>query len=188
MRRYAIQDIDKMDGHEFEYFCAELLKNTGFVNVNVTPGSGDQGIDVIAYKDGIKFGIQCKCYASDIGNKAVQEAFSGKEFYKCHIGVVLSNRYFTSSAMELAARNRILLWDRSYLIDLLKKADLLCEDNTEEETLLGISTDEIQSTETVINSNQNGDEKIDETQSTEIVANGDNNDNESVHESQLLDT
>lgn len=133
MKKYSMHEIDLMDGHEFEYFCAELLENSGYEKTEVTPGSGDQGIDVIAYKDGIKFGIQCKCYASDIGNKAVQEAYSGKEFYNCHIGAVLSNRYFTSSAIELASKNRILLWDREYLINLLQRADLYAENDSVEE-------------------------------------------------------
>ena len=164
MRKYTIQDIDKMDGHEFEYFCAELLKKNGYDNVKVTPGSGDQGIDIIAHKDGIKFGIQCKCYSSDIGNKAVQEAFSGKEFYKCHIGVVFSNRYFTGSAIELAKRNRILLWDRSYLITLLKNTDLLYEDIIEDKTLCDISTDKTQSIEIVVESGSNDGGGIDNTE------------------------
>ena len=37
-----------MDGHEFEYFCGDLLKKNEFSNVEVTRGSGDQGIDIIA--------------------------------------------------------------------------------------------------------------------------------------------
>ena len=74
------KDFDMMEGHEFEYFCAELLTNNGYEDVNVTQGSGDQGIDIIAYKDGIKYGIQCKCYTADIGNKAVQDVFAGKAF------------------------------------------------------------------------------------------------------------
>ena len=130
MKKYSMHEIDLMDGHEFEYFCAELLENSGYEKTEVTPGSGDQGIDVIAYKDGIKFGIQCKCYASDIGNKAVQEAYSGKEFYNCHIGAVLSNRHFTASAIELASKNRILLWNREYLVNLLKNADLYAENDS----------------------------------------------------------
>lgn len=113
------QNIDIMDGHEFEYFCAELLKKNGYENVDVTQGSGDQGIDVIAYKDGIKYGIQCKCYSSDIGNKAVQEVFAGKAFYECHVGVVLTNRFFTKSAEELAKKNGIILWDRNKLLELM---------------------------------------------------------------------
>ncbi len=97
-------DFDNMDGHEFESFCATLLKQNGFKSVSVTKGSGDQGIDILATKDGIKYGIQCKCYSSEVGNKAVQEAFSGKTFYNQHVGVVLTNNYFTPSAKELAEK------------------------------------------------------------------------------------
>lgn len=109
-----------MEGHDFEYFCAELLKNNGFKEVEVTPGSGDQGIDIIAVKDGVRYGIQCKCYSSDIGNKAVQEAFSGAKFYDCHVPVVITNRYFTKSANELASKTGVLLWDRNKLNELVE--------------------------------------------------------------------
>ncbi len=108
-------NFDYMEGHEFEHFCANLLKENDFENVEVTPGSGDQGVDIIAFKDGVKYGIQCKCYSSDIGNKAVQEAYSGARFYDCHVPVVLTNRYFTSSAKELAKKTGVLLWDRDKL-------------------------------------------------------------------------
>lgn len=114
---------DYMEGHDFEYYCAELLRKNGFINVEVTPGSNDQGIDIIAFKEGVKYGIQCKCYSSDIGNKAVQEAFSGKAFYNCHVGVVLTNRYFTSSARELAEKNGVLLWDRDFLERLVESSE-----------------------------------------------------------------
>lgn len=114
--------IDAMEGHDFEHFCAAILRKIGYT-VEVTPGSGDQGIDVIAIKDEIKYGIQCKCYSSDIGNKAVQEAFAGKTFYKCHIGVVLTNRYFTRAAKELAEANGIVLWNRDMLLSFIDRAN-----------------------------------------------------------------
>ena len=120
--------IDYMDGHQFEKFCGELLRKNGYYDVDVTRGSGDQGIDIIAFKDGIKFGIQCKCYASDIGNKAVQEAFSGKTYYNCHVGAVLTNRYFTRSAIDLAKKNGVLLWDRGHLLDMVKKAGVMVDE------------------------------------------------------------
>ncbi len=113
-------DYDYMEGHDFEYFCADILRKNGFESVKVTPGSGDQGIDIIAIKDGVKYGIQCKCYSSDIGNKAVQEAFSGAKFYDCHVPAVITNRYFTKSANELAKKNGVLLWDRDKLNELIK--------------------------------------------------------------------
>ena len=114
-----IEDIDNMEGHDFEYFCAELLKKNGFLNVAVTNGSSDQGVDIIAEKEGIRYGIQCKCYCSDIGNRAVQDVYGGRTFYKCHVGVVLTNRYFTNSAKKLAQSNGIILWDRDKLISLV---------------------------------------------------------------------
>ena len=39
-----------MDGYQYEQKCAELLKAKGFSKIQVTPGSGDQGVDVIAYR------------------------------------------------------------------------------------------------------------------------------------------
>lgn len=117
------RDFDNMEGHEFEHFCADLLSKNGYKNVEVTRGSGDQGIDIIAYKDGIKYGIQCKCYTADIGNKAVQEAFSGKAYYNCHVAAVLTNRYFTKSARELANSNNVLLWNRDILEKLIQDAE-----------------------------------------------------------------
>ena len=47
-----------MDGHEYEYACAQYLKRNEFTKVQVTKASGDQGIDIIATK-GKKYGIQC---------------------------------------------------------------------------------------------------------------------------------
>ena len=112
-----------MEGHDFEYFCADLLKHNGFCNISVTQGSGDQGIDILAEKEGVQYGVQCKCYTSDIGNKAVQEAFSGKTFYGCHVAAVLTNQHFTKSAMELAQVNKVLLWDREKLDSFIKNAN-----------------------------------------------------------------
>lgn len=114
---------DTMEGHDFEYYCADLLRNDGFYNVEVTQGSGDQGIDILAEKAGIRYGIQCKCYSNNIGNKAVQEAFAGKTFYHCHVAAVLTNRYFTRSAKELAEKDQVLLWDRDELERLVRNTE-----------------------------------------------------------------
>lgn len=116
-KRSPALSIDKMNGHDFEYFCAELLRKNGFSDVKVTKGSGDQGVDILAKKDGIKYAIQCKNYASHLGNTPVQEVNAGKIFYNCHVGVVMTNSTFTQGAKTLADATGILLWDR----DVLKK-------------------------------------------------------------------
>ncbi len=111
--------FDYMEGHDFEEYCAVLLKNIGYQNVEVTKGSNDNGIDILATLGGVKYGIQCKCYSSDIGVKAIQEAYAGAKYYNCHVPVVLTNQYFTRQAQELADRTNVLLWDRSHLIVLV---------------------------------------------------------------------
>ena len=114
------KDFDNMEGHDFEYYCAGILRNNGFSAVEVTQGSGDHGIDILAEKDGITYAIQCKCYSSNIGNAAVQQAHSGKSIYKRDIAVVLTNQYFTSQAKEDASELGVKLWDRDKLNEMIK--------------------------------------------------------------------
>lgn len=113
--------IDLMEGHQFEAWCADALKNSGFSQVSVTPGSGDQGVDVLAEKDGIKYAIQCKRYTTDLGNTPIQEVHSGKDFYHRHVGVVITNQHFTDGAKDLADATGTLLWDREWITNYLER-------------------------------------------------------------------
>lgn len=117
-KRRMPENFDLMEGHEFEYYCAELLKKCGFQDVEVTRGSGDYGIDVLAEKDGVTYAIQCKCYSAPVGVKAVQEAYAGRDYYDRMVGAVLTNQYFTQPAAEAARKLKILLWDRGYLEEM----------------------------------------------------------------------
>ncbi|MBQ7908473.1 MAG: restriction endonuclease [Elusimicrobiaceae bacterium] len=114
--------VDLMEGHEFERWCSGLLLKNGFDKADVTPGSGDQGVDILAEKDGVHYAIQCKCYSHDLGNTPVQEVYAGKEMYRCHVGVVMTNQFFTAGAKQLADQTRVLLWDRDKLKSLINSA------------------------------------------------------------------
>lgn len=120
-RKFYPSEIDSMEGHDFEYFCADLLKKSGFLDVEVTKGSGDFGADILAEKDGVTYAVQCKCYHGPIGVKAVQEAHAGRDYYDRMVGAVLTNQYFTAPAVEAAARLKILLWDRGYLEQMMEE-------------------------------------------------------------------
>ena len=115
--------LDEMEGHDFEYFCADLLKHRGFIDVEVTKGSGDYGIDILAEKDGITYAIQCKCYSAPVGVKAVQEAYAGRDYYDKMVAAVLTNQYFTSPAVDAAKKLKILLWDRGYLERMIEEQE-----------------------------------------------------------------
>ncbi|SDZ83191.1 Restriction endonuclease [Lachnospiraceae bacterium NK3A20] len=107
-----------MEGHDFEYYCADILSHAGF-DAEVTRGSGDFGADILAEKDGITYAIQCKCYDGPVGVAAIEEVYAGKAFYDRMVGAVMTNQYFTAPAVEMAQKLNILLWDRGYLAGML---------------------------------------------------------------------
>lgn len=113
--------MDEMDGHEFEYFCAELLEKQGFMDVEVTRGSGDFGVDILAEKDGVTYAVQCKRYQGAVGVDAVLRTYAGRDYYGCMVGAVMTNQYFTAPATEAAAKLHILLWDRGYVDSMMEE-------------------------------------------------------------------
>lgn len=127
-----IEYMDAMTGQEFELFCAELLKKCRFINIQITPGTGDQGVDILATKESVKYAIQCKCYATPLGNTPIQEVYAGKSFYGCHVGVVMTNTTFTTGAKELAEKTGVLLWDRHKIVQMSNEFSGLCAIDTKE--------------------------------------------------------
>lgn len=121
VRRRHPSDMDLMEGHEFEYYCADLLRRAGFLEVEVTRGSGDYGVDILAERDGVTYAVQCKRYDGPVGVKAVQEAYAGRDYYDRMVGAVMTNQYFTRPAVEVARKLKILLWDRGYLESMLEE-------------------------------------------------------------------
>ncbi|MBR1439842.1 MAG: restriction endonuclease [Lachnospiraceae bacterium] len=114
-RRMEYDPYEEMEGRDFEYYCADLLKERGFLQVEVTKGSRDFGADILAEKDGVSYAIQCKRYDGPVGVHAVQEAYAGRDYYGCMVGAVMTNQYFTEPAVELATKLKIMLWDRDYI-------------------------------------------------------------------------
>lgn len=119
--RLTLKKLDNMEGHDFEYACAGILKANGFHDIEVTKGSGDFGVDIIAMKKRKKYAVQCKRYDKKLGNPAVQEVIAGLAYYGCEVGAVMTNSYFTDSARKLAEVNGVELWDRDKLSVMLRK-------------------------------------------------------------------
>ena len=118
---HDLVDVDSMDGQSFEYWCADLLKYNGFSKIQLTPGSGDQGVDIIAWKDGLKYAIQCKRYSKNLGNKPIQEVNTGRIIYGCSRAAVMTNQYFTTGAVSAANAVGVQLWGRDVLSQMLKQ-------------------------------------------------------------------
>lgn len=95
------QNWRSMRGVEFELFIKRAIEAHGFT-VKTTNTTGDQGVDLIASKHGHKVAIQVKGYSGSVGNNAVQQAYSGMAYYGCNLCAVITNSYFTSSAITLS--------------------------------------------------------------------------------------
>ena len=119
-----IHGLDDLTGIEFERLCAKVLERRGYTNIRFTPATNDFGIDIIAESMQLKFAIQCKRSKASIGNKAVQEALSGKVYYNCDAAVVVTNQYFTNQAIQTAKVTNVILWDRNVFLRMMQEANL----------------------------------------------------------------
>lgn len=116
----SLQSSQIFDGHLFEQFIAQKLRDHGMVT-EVTRGSGDQGVDVLATtRRGTRIAIQTKLHSKSVGNKAVQEVFAGMQYYRCSAAIVITNNSFTTSAISLAAVTGVKLVDCMQLGELEK--------------------------------------------------------------------
>jgi len=106
------------EGSDFEHLIVRLYNAMGYFSKR-TGGSGDQGADVIASKDGVNVLIQAKCYAGSVNNEAVQQAFSALPYHGCSKAVVITTASFTSGAVALAKADSVDLVDGERLKRML---------------------------------------------------------------------
>lgn len=114
----------EMRGSQFEDFLAEVFHELGY-EVEQTGQSGDQGVDLIAERQGQRIAIQAKGYVDSVGNAAVQQAYTGKAFYSCHSCAVITNSRFTTSAQEAAAKVDCILINEENFEDFVMGRMLL---------------------------------------------------------------
>ena len=110
----------RLDGPEFEAYVALVLGDNGFKHVEITKGSGDQGVDILAERGGKTYAVQCKNYEGAVGNFAVQEAYAGAQFYGCDVAAVICPGTFTKGAKELAESTGVVLWDGKRLSHMMR--------------------------------------------------------------------
>lgn len=122
IKKSGIEDIDRMDGLEFEKYTAQLFKAHGF-KVRVSQASGDFGADLVLKKNGVKTVVQAKRYSDTVGLSAVQEVLGAVNYYKANKAMVITNNYYTKPAIRLANVNNVQLIDRDQLIQMSAKVN-----------------------------------------------------------------
>lgn len=120
MTGFSIADVDTMEGHEFERFLKTLFEKMSY-SVEHTKLTGDQGADLVISKLGEKTVVQAKRSSGKVGNNAIQEVVASASHYKVDKGMVVTNNFFTPSAIELAKSNKVILVDRKELDRYIKE-------------------------------------------------------------------
>ena len=113
-----VDELDQLGGKQFEEYLAGLFRVQGYA-AELTPVSGDYGADLILTKDGRRIAVQSKRHAGSVGVQAVQEALSGKAYYKCDSAWVVATGSFTANAVDLAKRSGVTLMDRAAIASLI---------------------------------------------------------------------
>lgn len=116
----SLDNIDSLDGVEFEELLEAVFVAKGY-RVTKTKKSYDYGADLLIQKNDIIIAVQCKLYYKhSVGNSAVQEASSAKDYYNANFAVVITNSKFSKPAQILAEKIGVELIDRYKLNNLIK--------------------------------------------------------------------
>jgi HJR/Mrr/RecB family endonuclease len=118
-----------MNWQLFECLAGVLWTKQGYACYR-TPGSSDNGVDVVALGAGTGELIQAKSSERDgatLGWDAVKDVVTGEAFYKRRHPnyefekVCITNQFFNRQAKENAALNSVTLVDQTELNALLQK-------------------------------------------------------------------
>ena len=120
-----------MPPDSFERLCMRLLRESGFIQVEVTGQSGDGGIDgygVVRLAGMLSFRVsfQCKRYKNTVGPSIIRD-FRGAMMGRAEKGLVITTGGFTRDARQEATRDgatAIDLIDGELLADKLKELGL----------------------------------------------------------------
>lgn len=115
----------------FEKICKRLLTEVGIHDVQITGGSGDQGIDgtgVIKVSEVVGFNVifQCKRYKDSVSPHHVRD-FRGTMQGRADKGIIITTGRFTTEAKKEAVRDGvppIELIDGERLITIFEKYNL----------------------------------------------------------------
>lgn len=130
-RETLLTTLLEMEPDAFERLCQRLLRESGFIQVEVTGRSGDGGIDghgIVRLAGLISFPVifQCKRYRNTISSSVVRD-FRGAMVGRAEKGLIITTGSFTRDASLEATRDGappIDLIDGEQLIDKLKDLKL----------------------------------------------------------------
>lgn len=116
-----VEDLLELTPREFEEYVGELFSHLGYA-VEVTQYSNDKGIDIVMYKDDIKYGVQCKRYKGTVGSPDIQTFIGALSHANADKGFFVTTGMFSFEAEKMAVQHPIQLVNRIDLAKLILEA------------------------------------------------------------------
>ncbi len=122
--RELLLKLREMKPREFEEYIADLFSKLGY-KAEATGGPYDEGVDVIAEKDGIKHYIQCKKFITqEVSVSAVRDFYGAIADHLTNgKGYFITTNKFTLEAEKFAEDKPIELIDGFKLINYIRLAE-----------------------------------------------------------------
>jgi restriction system protein len=120
-RRWStIGSFYSLNPEEFERHVADTFEYLGY-SAMMTPRVGDQGVDIVANKDGDTIAIQCKRYADKAPNSAVSAVHAGSVYYGCTRAMLVCTGGFSRAAIQLAQHTGVELIGGTEYADMVHR-------------------------------------------------------------------
>ncbi len=134
-----LERLSKISASGFEKLCQRILREAGFIQVEVTGRSGDGGIDgkgIVRLAGFLSFPVifQCKKYAGSVSPKEIRD-FRGAMVGRADKGLFLTTGTFTKGAKTEASRDGappVDIVDGEQLAEKMKELGLGIRVKTEE--------------------------------------------------------
>ena len=110
-------NVCSMTAVAFKEFTVSLFREMGYT-VEITPGTSDNGIDLLLRKNNQLIAVQCKRWSAPVGEPVVRDFYSALMSSGAQSGYVVTTSTFTSHAYSFAEGKPIQLVDLEALIDL----------------------------------------------------------------------
>ena len=117
-------------GRIFEEAMSELFERLGY-NSDLTRATKDGGIDIVLYKDGKKYFVQCKFHKNNIGVEPVKQLWADKDVYGADKVIMLTYAGISKDAknyINMINKNRkdgnlYIHFNINNILNLYEKAD-----------------------------------------------------------------
>ena len=98
---FTLRDLQALSPEQFEEWCAVRLREQGY-QVTAVGGQSDQGVDLIAEREGARMAVQCKRWfgVRQVGEPQIRDLFGAMQHERASSGMVLTTGQFSPAAVN----------------------------------------------------------------------------------------